>query len=148
VISYVAGHINTNVRELEGAFNKLVTFSSIRRVPITLDFAKEALADLIPSSAKDELTVEKIIDAVCDYFSVKKEKLLGNGRPKNIVIPRQIAMYICRTELGESYPSLAAKFKRKDHSTVLYACERVVRDMEKNPETKQTIENIRTKLYS
>ena len=78
--------------------------------------------------------------------SFTKEKLLGNGRPKRIVIPRQIAMYLCRNELHESYPTLRDCFKRKDHSTVLYACERVENDMAKDPQTRAAIEAIRKML--
>lgn len=146
VVDYIASHINTNVRELEGAFNKLVTFSHIKREPITLAFAREALKDQIPIESGQELTVDFIIDTVCKYYGVKKEKLLGNGRPKKIVIPRQIAMYLCRNELHESYPTLRDCFKRKDHSTVLYACERVENDMAKDPQTRAAVEAIRKLL--
>ncbi len=147
VIDYIASHIHTNVRELEGAFNKLVTFSQIKKQPITLDFTKEALKDQIPIDNNNELTVDFIIDTVCDYYGVKKDKLLGNGRPKKIVIPRQIAMYLCRNELNESYPTLRDAFKRKDHSTVLYACERVEKDLEaQDPQTKAAIDAIRKRL--
>ena len=146
VVDYIASHINTNVRELEGAFNKLVTFSHIKKEPITLPFAREALKDQIPIESGQELTVDFIIDTVCKYYGVKKEKLLGNGRPKRIVIPRQIAMYLCRNELHESYPTLRDCFKRKDHSTVLYACERVENDMAKDPQTRAAIEAIRKML--
>ena len=146
VVDYIASHINTNVRELEGAFNKLVTFSHIKKEPITLSFAREALKDQIPIESGQELTVDFIIDTVCKYYGVKKEKLLGNGRPKRIVIPRQIAMYLCRNELHESYPTLRDCFKRKDHSTVLYACERVENDMAKDPQTRAAVEAIRKLL--
>lgn len=148
VVDYIASHINTNVRELEGAFNKLVTFSHIKKEPITLPFAREALKDQIPIESGQELTVDFIIDTVCKYYGVKKEKLLGNGRPKKIVIPRQIAMYLCRNELHESYPTLRDCFKRKDHSTVLYACERVENDIAKDPQTRASIEAIRKMLKS
>lgn len=73
-------------------------------------------------------------------------KASGNGRPKRIVIPRQIAMYLCRNELHESYPTLRDCFKRKDHSTVLYACERVENDMAKDPQTRAAVEAIRKLL--
>lgn len=146
VIDYIASHINKNVRELEGAFNKLVTFSHIKKEPITLEFTKDALKDQIPIDNNQELTVDFIIDTVCDYYGVKKDKLLGNGRPKKIVIPRQIAMYLCRTELNESYPTLRDAFKRKDHSTVLYACERVEKDLAQDPQTRAAVAEIRKKL--
>ena len=146
VVDYIASHINTNVRELEGAFNKLVTFARIKKKPITLEFTKDALKDQIPLDGNQELTVDFIIDTVCQYYGVKKDKLLGKGRPQKIVIPRQMAMYICRKELNESFPSLRDHFKRKDHSTVLYACERVEKDIEKSPQTRAALEAIRKLL--
>ncbi len=146
VVDYIASHINTNVRELEGAFNKLITFARIKKKPITLEFTKDALKDQIPLDGNQELTVDFIIDTVCQYYGVKKDKLLGKGRPQKIVIPRQMAMYICRKELNESFPSLRDYFKRKDHSTVLYACERVEKDLEKSPQTRAALEAIRKLL--
>ena len=146
VVDYIASHINTNVRELEGAFNKLVTFSQIKKQTITLAFTKDALKDQIPLDNRQELTVDFIIDTVCQYYGVKKDKLLGRGRPQKIVIPRQIAMYLCRNELNESYPTLRDYFHRKDHSTVLYACERVEKDIERDPQTCASIEAIRKLL--
>lgn len=146
VVDYIAGHINTNIRELEGAFNKLVTFSHFKNAPITLDFTKEALKDLIPIDNEREITIDYIIDEVCKFYGVKKEILLANGRQKKIVIPRQIAMYLCRTELNESYPTLRDAFRRKDHSTVLYACERVQKDLVTDPQTKSAVESIRRLL--
>lgn len=146
VIDYMAAHINTNVRELEGAFNKVMSYAQIMKKPLTLAVAKEALKDQIPIDDGPTLTVDIIIDEVCRYFGVRKDKLLGNGRPQKIVIPRQIAMYLCRTELNESYPTLRDAFCRKDHSTVLYACERVEKDLATNPQTKASVEAIRRKL--
>lgn len=146
VVDYIASHINTNVRELEGAFNKLVTFSQIKKQTITLAFTKDALKDQIPLDNRQELTVDFIIDTVCQYYGVKKDKLLGRGRPQKIVIPRQIAMYLCRNELNESYPTLRDYFHRKDHSTVLYACERVEKDIDRDPQTRASIEAIRKLL--
>ena len=146
VIDYMAAHINTNVRELEGAFNKVMSYAQIMKKPLTLAVAKEALKDQIPIDDGPTLTVDIIIDEVCRYFGVRKDKLLGNGRPQKIVIPRQIAMYLCRTELNESYPTLRDAFRRKDHSTVLYACERVEKDLKNNPGTKAAVEAIRRKL--
>lgn len=141
VINYIAEHINTNVRELDGAYNKIRSYSRMQNKEITLDFAKETLKDQIPIDTR-ELTADIIINTVCSKFNVKKEHLLGKGRPKNIVIPRQIAMYLCREKLGLSFPQLRDIFKRKDHSTVLYACERVEKDMQKDIETKNTIEEL------
>lgn len=146
VIQYMAENIQTNVREIEGAYNKLTSFSRIRNHPITLDFAIEALKDQISVPSHYALTVDTIIDTVCDYYHVKREQILGKGRPKRIVIPRQMAMYICRTELNESFPSLRDHFKRSDHTTVLYSCDRVQKELENNPKVRADLEAIKRKL--
>lgn len=146
VVDYISSHINTSIRELEGAYNKLVLFSRVRNLPITFEMAREALSEVIPPDNRHRITVPYIIDIVCDYYNVRKDKLLGNGRPKNIVIPRQIAMYLCRKILNESYPNLRDAFKRKDHSTVLYACERVEKDLQNDPSTVKTIEILKNKI--
>ncbi|MFQ9401673.1 MAG: chromosomal replication initiator protein DnaA [Dialister sp.] len=146
VVDYIASHINTSIRELEGAYNKLILFSRVRNIPITFEMAREALAEVIPLDNRHRITVPYIIDVVCDYYNVRKDKLLGNGRPKNIVVPRQIAMYLCRKILNESYPNLRDAFKRKDHSTVLYACERVEKDLQRDPSTVKTIELLKNKI--
>lgn len=146
VIKYIAGHINTNIRELEGAFNKITTFSKIKKIPITLDFVKETLKDQIPLTEGHELNADDIIEAVCRYFAVKKDKLVGRSRPKNIVVPRQIAMYLCRTNLDESFPVLAQHFNKKDHTTILHACTKIEKEIKENNELKKQIETIQNVL--
>ncbi len=142
VIKYISYNINTNIRELEGAFNNVISFAKIRNIPITLDFAKDVLKDKIPLEQSKEITADKILDEVCHYFSIKKDKLIGKSRPKNIVIPRQIAMYLCRRELDESYPSLAELFNKKDHTTIIYACDKVEELIKVDEKTRHAIEDI------
>lgn len=139
VVDYIASHINTNVRELEGAFTKLFTYSKIKNEPITLEFTREALKDQIPLESQQELSVDFIIDTVCRYYGVKKEAMLAKGRPKKIVIPRQMAMFISRKELDISFPALRDAFHVGDHSTVLYACERVQKRLESDRQTREDV---------
>ena len=146
VVKYIANHINTNVRELEGSFNRLYNYSHLKERPIDLPFAREALKDQISPDSDRELTVDIIIDTVCRYYNVKKETMLAKGRPKRIVIPRQMAMYICRKELDISFPALRDAFHRKDHSTVLYACERVEKNLENDKQTREDVEAIENLL--
>lgn len=146
VVDYIASHINTNVRELEGAFTKLFTYSRIRKEPITLEFTREALKDQIPLESQQELSVDFIIDTVCKYYNVKKEAMLAKGRPKKIVIPRQMAMFISRKELDISFPALRDAFHVGDHSTVLYACERVQKRLETDRQTREDVANIEKML--
>lgn len=146
VIDFISSHINKNVRILEGAYNSVKVHCSMNHIPITLENAKEALKNSAYIKKTTELTVDRIIDTVCNYYSVNKGKLLGPSRPKKIAFPRQVAMYLCRSELGESYPALAEVFNKKDHTSVLYACEKIQDTLDTDPAFKKTMEHIQDLL--
>lgn len=145
VISFIAGNINSSVRELEGAFKQVVGYCQIKNVPLTLENARDALADIIKVDLYSHLSAETIIDTVCKYYNVKKEQVLGKSRPKNVVIPRQMAMYIAREELNDSFPSLE-KYFNKDHSTIVHAYERVQKELKNNDRTRKELKDILTLL--
>lgn len=145
VISFIAGNVNSSVRELEGAFKQVVGYCQIKKVPLTLENARDALADIIKVDLYSHLSAETIIDTVCKYYNVKKEQVLGKSRPKNVVIPRQIAMYIAREELNDSFPSLE-KYFNKDHSTIVHAYERVQKELKNNDRTRKELKDILTLL--
>ena len=145
VISFIAGNVNSSVRELEGAFKQVVGYCQIKNVPLTLETARDALADIIKVDLYSHLSAETIIDTVCKYYNVKKEQVLGKSRPKNVVIPRQMAMYIAREELNDSFPSLE-KYFNKDHSTIVHAYERVQKELKNNDRTRKELKDILTLL--
>ena len=145
VISFIAGNVNSSVRELEGAFKQVVGYCQIKNVSLTLENARDALADIIKVDLYSHLSAETIIDTVCKYYNVKKEQVLGKSRPKNVVIPRQMAMYIAREELNDSFPSLE-KYFNKDHSTIVHAYERVQKELKNNDRTKKELKDILTLL--
>lgn len=145
VISFIAGNVNSSVRELEGAFKQVVGYCQIKKVPLTLENARDALADIIKVDLYSHLSAETIIDTVCKYYNVKKEQVLGKSRPKNVVIPRQMAMYIAREELNNSFPALV-KYFNKDHSTIVHAYERVQKALKNNDRTRKELEDILTLL--
>lgn len=145
VISFIAGNVNSSVRELEGAFKQVVGYCQIKNVPLTLENARYALADIIKVDLYSHLSAETIIDTVCKYYNVKKEQVLGKSRPKNVVIPRQMAMYIAREELNDSFPSLE-KYFNKDHSTIVHAYERVQKELKNNDRTRKELKDILTLL--
>lgn len=146
VINFIASHINRNVRLLEGAYNVVKLHCEMMKIPITLDATKEALKNNPYIAKTHEITVDRIIDTVCQYYAVPRAKLLGTSRPKKIVIPRQVAMFLCRNELGESFPTLKDVFHKKDHTSVMYACTRVQKFIDDDPTFKQTIEHLRDLL--
>lgn len=145
VISFIAGNVNSSVRELEGAFKQVVGYCQIKNVPLTLENVRDALADIIKVDLYSHLSAETIIDTVCKYYNVKKEQVLGKSRPKNVVIPRQMAMYIAREELNDSFPSLE-KYFNKDHSTIVHAYERVQKELKNNDRTRKELKDILTLL--
>lgn len=145
VISFIAGNVNSSVRELEGAFKQVVGYCQIKKVPLTLENARDALADIIKVYLYSHLSAETIIDTVCKYYNVKKEQVLGKSRPKNVVIPRQMAMYIAREELNDSFPALV-KYFNKDHSTIVHAYERVQKALKNNDRTRKELKDILTLL--
>lgn len=145
VISFIAGNVNSSVRELEGAFKQVVGYCQIKKVPLTLENARDALANIIKVDLYSHLSAETIIDTVCKYYNVKKEQVLGKSRPKNVVIPRQMAMYIAREELNDSFPALV-KYFNKDHSTIVHAYERVQKALKNNDRTRKELKDILTLL--
>lgn len=145
VISFIAGNVNSSVRELEGAFKQVVGYCQIKKVPLTLENARDALADIIKVDLYSHLSAETIIDTVCKYYNIKKEQVLGKSRPKNVVIPRQMAMYIAREELNDSFPALV-KYFNKDHSTIVHAYERVQKALKNNDRTRKELKDILTLL--
>lgn len=145
VISFIAGNVNSSVRELEGSFKQVIGYCQIKKVPLTLENARDALADIIKVDLYSHLSAETIIDTVCKYYNVKKEQVLGKSRPKNVVIPRQMAMYIAREELNDSFPALV-KYFNKDHSTIVHAYERVQKALKNNDRTRKELKDILTLL--
>jgi len=147
VLEYIASNIQTNIRELEGALNRLVIYSKINKKEITLEDAKKILENLI-SSPKKTTDFQTILKTVASFYNIKEEDILKNVRLKEIVKPRQIVMYFLREELKESYPSIGRKFKGKDHTTVMYACKQIEKLLKEDPTLNQELNLIRQRIYS
>lgn len=124
VLDYVASHIASNIRELEGAFTTVLAYSLLAG-GITLDVAREALKDLIQPVAVRKVTSSLIMDVVARYYGIGVEDFRSNRRSKEVSDPRQIAMYLCRTMLDMTYPQIGSEFGKRDHSTVMHACSKV-----------------------
>lgn len=147
ILEYIASNIQTNIRELEGALNRLIIYSKINRKEITLEDTKKILENLI-SSPKKTTDFQTILKTVASFYNIKEEDILKNVRLKEIVKPRQIVMYFLREELKESYPSIGRKFKGKDHTTVMYACKQVEKLLREDPNLTQELNLIRQRIYS
>ena len=145
VLRVVAEQITTNIRELEGALNQLVMASKLSASPITAEAAKKIIA-ASAAAPKRFLSPKKIIKAVADFYDMSEKDIIQQSRKKDVVRPRQIAMYLMREHLKNSYPSIGEKFGGRDHTTVIHSCEKVGQDILKNPELVEELKAIRERI--
>lgn len=147
-LSYIAKNIQSNVRELEGALNKVAAYFDLHHEKITLDYAKRVLKDLIEKPQRKAVNAEEIISAVSAYYNVSHEELCGKSRKKEIVRPRQVAMYILRRESNMSFPSIGEHFSGRDHTTAMHACEKIEKLIDNDEELSQEINFLRERIYA
>jgi chromosomal replication initiator protein len=121
VLEFIASKIVHSIRELEGALIRVTAFASLTRAPVDLGLAEQVLADFIPESGADEITLEEIVAATAQYFGVNVEDILGQSRSRVLVNARQVAMYLCRLLTQLSLPRIGAAFGGRDHTTVMHA---------------------------
>jgi len=145
VIEYIASHITSNIRELEGALISLLAQSTLNKKEITLELAKQMIERLVKNSKK-ELSVDYIQKVVCDYFNLPTDVLQSKTRKREIVQARQIAMYFSKTLTKSSLASIGSQIGGKDHATVLHACKTVNNLMDTDKRFKGQIESIEKKL--
>lgn len=144
----LAKTITSNVRELEGSLSRLKAYSEMLGRPVTLEFAREVLKDTLEMQEVEELSIEKIQKEVANYFAVNINEILGNSRKKKVVLARQIAMYLTRILTDKSLNEISKAFKKKDHTTVLNAIEKIDKNMEKDRKLKLTVEFLKDKLLT
>ena len=147
VALFLATSSTTNVRELEGMLIRLGAFSSLTGNEITLKMAREVLKDIIVDKTR-ELTIEIIQKQVADHFKIKVSELKSEKRLKALVVPRQIAIYLCRDLTKASYPEIGDKFGGKDHSTIIHSVKKIDALIAQNLEMKGTVENLRRSLLT
>jgi chromosomal replication initiator protein len=143
VLNYIASSINNNVRELEGALNKILAYHDLRGIKPDLESVKSILNDLITDIQSKSLTPKNIIEAVVKYYNITMKELLGKGRKKELVRPRQMAIYLIRKELNTSYPSIGNELGGRDHTTAMHAYNKICKDLEQNEKTKQELNSIK-----
>ena len=146
VIKYIATNIKSNIRELEGALNKLMAFSNLEKREITVGLAEEALKDIISPDENREITPELIIDIVAEHFHLRPEDLKGNKRNSEIVFPRQIAMFLCREMTDTPLKTIGNIMGKKDHTTIIHGCKNINNEMAKSENVRNTVEIIKKKI--
>jgi chromosomal replication initiator protein len=125
VLTLLATSITSNIREIEGAYTKIVAYSSLMHVPITLDITKNILDSMGNVVQVKQITFESIVQAVAEHYRIKKDELFNKKRTRSIAYPRQVAMYLCRELADMSYPRIGELFGGRDHTTVIHAFEKI-----------------------
>ena len=146
ILDYIASYTGENIRELEGVINHL-SLALHQGREITMNLAKEALKHIAVNDLH-EITAGVIIDDVSRFFNISVEDLMSKKRTKELVFPRQIAMYLCRTLTEMSYPDIGKAFNGKDHTTVMHACEQISKQVETNPDLQRTMDEIKRNIKS
>jgi len=146
VMETIARAIPTNVRELEGAWNRVNAYADLSGQKLTLDLAKHALTDYLPQ--RTSLTPAYVVDVVADFFGTTKDSLTGKNRSRDVALPRQVAMYLLREDGGISLPRIGQELGGRDHTTVMYACNRVADMMESDDRMRRQVSQLREKLNS
>ncbi|HEY8869495.1 MAG TPA: chromosomal replication initiator protein DnaA [Candidatus Limnocylindrales bacterium] len=148
VIEFIARKVVSNIRELEGALNRMVAYASMGAMPISIELAQAVLSNVLYNPKKRQVTPERIAKAVSDYYGVQLEALKGQKRDKAIVVPRQIAMFLMREETDVSLLRIGAELGGRDHSTVLHACDKITRESAVNDELRREIAAVRELIYA
>ncbi len=142
ILSVIATKIDSNIRELEGALNKIIAYASLTHSPITIEMAEKAINDIVLQKEK-VISADYIQEIVSKYFNIDKKDLISTKKSNDIVHPRQIAMYLCR-EIGQmSFPKIGDEFGKRDHTTVMHAYKKIEKEIKENTNTKLVVESVK-----
>jgi chromosomal replication initiator protein len=146
VKDFIAQNITTNIRELEGAINKVMAYTRFSGTKLTLETAQEALKDHVNAANRPAITMPFIRDVVAAHFKLSIEDLCSRKRTANIVLPRQIAMYLCRKIMDVSQPDVGKFFGGRDHTTVIHSCDKITNEMEMDEKLKLVVDELEDKI--
>jgi chromosomal replication initiator protein len=145
---FIAKNVQNNVRELEGALNRVIAHCELHNQRATLEYTKKILSDIFDQSARKTIGTRQIIEAVSNYYNLSIDDICGKCRKKEIVKPRQVAMYLLRKENNMSFPSIGEYFGGRDHTTAMHACDKIEKLLEHNEELTQEVNFLRERLYA
>ncbi|MDY6847441.1 MAG: chromosomal replication initiator protein DnaA [Chloroflexota bacterium] len=145
ILEMIARQVQSNIRELEGALNRVLAYADLTGVPLTLELAHNALTDFLPQGM--DLQPDDVLAEVSKTFGVSNDRILGRERTREVTLPRQIAMYLMREEGGVSLPKIGEIIGGRDHTTVIYACDKVNNLMETDEQLRRQVLQIRERLY-
>ena len=148
VLEFIARKVASNIRELEGALNRIMAYANMGGMPLTIELAQAVLSNVLYNPKRRMVTPERIVQAVSDYYSVGLDLLKGQKRDRAIVTPRQIAMFLMRAETDVSLLRIGQELGNRDHSTVLHACDKIERESQENDELRRELAAVRELIYS
>ena len=146
VLSYIANNIKSNVRELEGALNKLLAYNNLVHIPITMDIAEKELSNIITPDKPREITPQLIIEVVSEHYHISVDQMISKTRSSDVAKPRQIAMYLCKNMTESPLDTIGSLLGGRDHSTIIHGIKKVTEEYEKNETTRNMIETIKKKI--
>ncbi|MBO5371410.1 MAG: chromosomal replication initiator protein DnaA [Lachnospiraceae bacterium] len=146
VLNYIANNIKSNIRELEGALNKLLAYGNLVKTEITMDIAIKELQNIITPDKPREITPQLIIEVVSEHFQISLDQMISKNRSNNIVRPRQIAMYLCKNMTNTPLESIGALLGGRDHSTIIHGINKITDEYESNETVRSMIETIKKKI--
>ena len=146
ILDYIANNIKSNIRELEGALNKLLAYHNLENVNITMEIAEKELANIITPDKPREITPQLIIEVVSEHFHISVDQMMSKNRSSDIAKPRQIAMYLCKTMTSSSLDAVGALLGGRDHSTIIHGVKKVSEEYDNNESTRTLIETIKKKI--
>lgn len=146
VIKYIATNVKSNIRELEGALNKIIAFANLEQREATIELAEQVLKDIISPDQKKVITPDYIINVVSEHFDISVEDIKSNKRSSRIVFPRQIAMFLCRDLTDNALKTIGQYIGNRDHTTVKHGIEKIEKEMAKSPTTQNTIDILKKKI--
>ncbi len=148
IIRHIATMVQSNVRELEGALNKVIAYHQFKNNRPTLESTRSLLSSFGPTQSKKNVTAKQIITTVSTYFDVTSDEMLGKCREKRLAFPRQVIMYLMREEMSASFPSIGNELGGRDHTTAMHACGKIKGELENSPKLRQDIDLIKQRLYN
>ena len=146
ILNYIANNIKSNIRELEGALNKLLAYSNLEKTEITMEIAKKELQNIITPDKPREITPQLIIEVVSEHFQISLDQMISKNRSNEIARPRQIAMYLCKTMTDIPLDSIGSLLGGRDHSTIIHGIKKIADEYDSNEQTRNLIETIKKKI--
>ncbi|MBI3957073.1 MAG: chromosomal replication initiator protein DnaA [Candidatus Kerfeldbacteria bacterium] len=148
VVQYIATHVQSNVRELEGALNRITAYHELNNTTPTVESTQDILSSLLSQPKRRALTPRQLLAVVADFFDITIDDLTGVSRKRELVVPRQITMYLLREEIKCSYPNIGQELGGRDHTTAMHAYTKITQEIEANEKVRQDVHLLRQRLYA